>query len=267
MSPAALALALGAAGLHAVWNLLVAGSRDTLAALAVAVAVGVAAVLPVAVVTGEIDADVWPYAAVSAALELAYFCLLARAYSRADLSIVYPIARGAAPVLVLLGALALGTAPTATQLGGVLLVALGVLLVRGARRGEAAGLALGLAVATAIAAYTLVDDEGIERASPAVYLVLVLAPTAIVAPFAVGASRLRAQFRPGVVLAGLASVAAYGLVLAALRLADAAPVAAVRETSVLIAVALAGRILGERLTPARISGAALVVAGVFLLAA
>ena len=97
MSAAALGLALGAAGLHALWNLLVAGSRDPLAALAVAVAVGVAAMVPVAVVTGDVDADVWPYVAVSAVLELVYFWLLARAYSRADLSVVYPIARGAPP--------------------------------------------------------------------------------------------------------------------------------------------------------------------------
>ena len=170
-------------------------------------------------------------------------------------------------MLVLLGALALGTKPTVTQVGGVLLVALGVLLVRGPRGGDAAGLARGLAVATAIAAYTLVDAEGIEHADPTAYLALVLVPTAIVGPLAVGGARLRAQLRPAVALAGLASVAAYGLALAALRLAAAAPVAAVRETSVLIAVALAGRALGEHVSAARIAGAALVVAGVFLLAA
>jgi drug/metabolite transporter (DMT)-like permease len=266
VSSAALGLALGAAGLHALWNLLVAGSRDPLASLAVAVAVGVAAVIPVAVLTGGVDADVWPYVAVSATLELVYFWLLARAYSRADLSVVYPVARGAAPVLVLVGALALGRTPSAIQAGGVLLIALGVLLVRGARRGETAGLALGLSVATAIAAYTLVDAEGIEHAEPAAYLAFVLAPTALVGPLAVGRRRLRAELRPGVVLAGLASVAAYGLALAALRLAPAAPVAAVRETSVLIAVALAGRALGEHLSAARVAGAALVVAGVALLA-
>lgn len=264
MSATALALALGAAGLHALWNLLVAGARDPLAALAVAVAVGVAAVVPVAVLTGDVGAGVWPYVVASAVLELLYFWLLARAYARAELSVVYPVARGGAPVLVLLGALALGTVPTAPQAAGVLLVAAGVLLVRGARAEP--GAAAGLAVATAIAAYTLVDAEGIEHADPVAYLALVLAPTAIVAPLVVGRARVRAQLRPAVAAAGLASAAAYLLALAALTLAPAASVAAVRETSVVIAVAFAGRALGERVTRGRVAGAVLVVAGVFLLA-
>jgi drug/metabolite transporter (DMT)-like permease len=217
-------------------------------------------------VLGELDSGVWPYVVASAALELVYFWLLARAYARADLSVVYPVARGAAPVLVLLGALALGTTPSVAQAGGVLLVALGVLLVRGARAGEAAGLAAGLAVAVAIAAYTLVDAEGIEHANPVAYLALVLAPTAVAAPLVTGLARLRAQLRPAVVLAGLASVAAYGLALAALRLAPAAPVAALRETSVVIAVALAGIALGERVGPGRLLGSVAVAVGVVVLA-
>jgi uncharacterized membrane protein len=75
-----------------------------------------------------------------------------------------------------------------------------------------------------------------------------------------------AEVRPAVVTAGLAGAAAYLLALAALDRAPAAAVAAVRETSVVIAVALAGLALGERVTRARLAGAVLVVAGVYLLA-
>ena len=108
MSSTALALALGAAVLHALWNLLLAGSRDMLAATAVAVAASV-------VVAARRRAHVGRRArgaavlVASAALELVYFFALAAAYARADLSLVYPVARGGAPVLVLLGALAPAT--------------------------------------------------------------------------------------------------------------------------------------------------------------
>lgn len=80
-----------------------------------------------------------------------------------------------------------------------------------------------------------------------------------------GRERLRAELRPAAVLAGCGGFLAYVLVLAALRLAPAAPVAAVRETSVLFAVALAAPLVGERVTRGRAAGAALVVAGVLLI--
>src|SRR5205807_9216230 len=101
-------------------------------------------------------------------LQLTYFVLLTAAYGRADLSFVYPIARGSAPVLVLVaGVVVLGVGASAAQVAGVLLVAGGVLLVRGiGGQARAADLALALAVAGCIAAYTLVDKYGIRYASP-----------------------------------------------------------------------------------------------------
>ena len=81
-----------------------------------------------------------------------------------------------------------------------------------------------------------------------------------------GSHRVRAAARPLPALAGVLSFAAYALVLAALLRAAAAPVAAVRETSILIAALLAGPVLGERVSPGRIVGAALVVGGVALIA-
>ena len=101
MSGTALGLALGAAALHALWNLLLAGAADTRAATAAALAVGVLVLTPVAALTGTVHAGVWPYVAVSAALETGYFLLLTAAYGRGALSTVYPVARGSAPVLVL----------------------------------------------------------------------------------------------------------------------------------------------------------------------
>src|SRR6185503_11032418 len=115
--------------------------------------------------------------------------------------------------------------------------------------------------AVLIAAYTLVDAQGIEFADPVPYLLLILVPTTVAATVVTGPERLRAQLSARTVLAGCFGFVAYVLVLAAYRLAPAAVVSAVRETSVLFAVALAAPFLGERVTRGRLAGAALVVAG------
>jgi drug/metabolite transporter (DMT)-like permease len=146
------------------------------------------------------------------------------------------------------------------------LVGIGVLAVRGGAHAGRGALALGLAVAGTIAAYTLVDSRGIDHASPIPYLVLVLVPAAVVSIAVTRGERLRAELRLATVASGLLGFAAYALVLAALQLAPAAAVAAVRETSVVIAVALAGLLLGEPVGRRRLAGATLVVAGVALLA-
>jgi drug/metabolite transporter (DMT)-like permease len=242
-----------------------AGNRDTLAATAVAVASSVVVAAPVAALTWDVQGAALPYAAGSSALELVYFFGLAAAYSRSDLSLVYPVARGSAPVLVLLAAIALGRLPQATEAAGVAIVGAGVLLVRGRAAPDSRGLALGLAIAALIAGYTVIDNSGIEHASPIAYLELELIPVALAGLLAVPRDRLRAALGPGPVAAGIAGFAAYALVLAALERAPAAPVAAVRETSVVIAVALAAVFLRERVTAARVTGAAAVAGGVALL--
>jgi drug/metabolite transporter (DMT)-like permease len=272
MPATALALALGAAFLHAFWNLLVAGARDIEATTAVALVVGVVAFAPVAALAWEADSKVWPYLAVTSLLQLLYFVLLTAAYGRADLSFVYPIARGSAPVLVLLAAVVvLGDAASTAQVLGVLTVAAGVLLVRGINgHATLVDLALALAVGACIASYTLVDSRGIQYASPIVYQELSMIPAAIFFLLLTFRRRGRVAVRSAVgmasVAAGLATFGAYILVLAALARAPAAPVAAVRETSVVIATALAVPILHERVGPARIAGAVLVVLGVVMLA-
>lgn len=267
MSGAALGLAFGAAILHALWNVLLAGSRDVLAATAVALGSSVVLALPFALATWEVERAAVPWLVASGALELVYFFTLTAAYQRAELSLVYPLARGGAPVLVLVGAVATGYAPKRIEVVGVLAVAAGVVLVRGLRGGDRLGVVLGLLIAAQIAAYTLVDAEGIEHANPVPYLLLALLPVAVAAAVVAGPARLRAEWRAATVLAGCGGFLAYTLVLAALQLAPAAPVAAVRETSVLFAVALAAPFLHERVTRGRLLGAALVVAGILALAA
>ena len=269
MPVTALVLALTAAFVHALWNLLLARARDTEAATAVALLVAVVAFAPVAAVAWRVDWAVWPFVVATGAFELAYFALLAAAYRRSELSLVYPLARGTAPVLVLgLGA-ATGFGASWLQGLGVVLVGAGVVLVRGLGRGGAGGVGVALAIAGCIAAYTLIDKRGLRHAGPIPYLELsMIGPSLVYAGAVVaarGRGRVRAELKPSIVAAGLAVFGAYALVLAALQRASAASVAAVRETSVVIAAILAGRVLAERVSPARLAGAVLVAGGVALL--
>lgn len=271
MPATALGLALAAACVHALWNVLLARARDPEAATAVALLVAILAFAPVTAAVWDVHAAVWPFLLGSGAFELAYFALLATAYRRVPLSVVYPLARGTAPVLVLvIGVAVLGKGTSGGQAAGVCLVGAGVLLVRGFRRSAGAGgVAFGLAIACCIAAYTLIDKHGVRHAAPIPYLELsMIGPSLVYAGWisrVKGRAALRAQLQPGNVIAGLATFSAYALVLAALQRASAASVAAVRETSVVLTAVLAGTVLRERVGPGRFGGAVLVAAGIALL--
>ena len=267
----ALVIALGAAVVHAFWNLVVARSEDNQATTAVAIAIGVAVAAPFALLRWNVAPQAWPFIAASSALELVYFYLLTTAYRRAEMSLVYPIARGSAPVIVLIvSVVVLGVATSIPQALGVGLVGLGVILVRGLRGGAKwSDVAMALAVATAIASYTLVDKEGVKYADPVTYVTLILVVPAIVSVAYVawrgGAVRVRNAVKRDAVITGIGTVTAYALVLVALTMAPAASVAAVREVSVVIAVALGAIFLHEKVSAARIAGAVVVTLGVALI--
>jgi drug/metabolite transporter (DMT)-like permease len=268
---AALGLAFGAAFLHAFWNVFLGRSHDVEAATAVVLVFSVVLFAPVAALAGHVTWSAAPWIAASSALELAYFALLAAGYRRSDVSLVYPVARGLAPVVVLIVAVAVGRATSTGQVLGVFAVAVGVLLVRGlTRQADTRGLLFGLVIACCIAGYTLVDKEGIRHASPIPYLELVLAGPAFVYLAAMlrlrGRDAVRAEIRPVNGVLAAAGFGAYSLVLAALQLAPAASVAAVRETSVVIATVLAALVLRERVTRGRLAGSVVVAGGIALLA-
>ena len=274
MAAGAVALALSAAVLHAIWNLVLARAPDTEAATAAALLLSVALFALPALAWWRVEASAWPYVLGSAAFQFGYIVTLAAGLSRGDLSVVYPLARGSAPVLVLaVSAGLLGAATSAWQVAGVLLVAAGVLLVRGLGRRPADPrvVALALACGACIAGYTVVDSYGLDHAAALPYLWVVMLLTAAgYLPLVVrtrGASALRAAVaRRETAVAAVLFFGAYLLVLAALRLAEPGPVAAVRETSVVIATALGYVLLRERVTRARAAGALVVVAGAAVIA-
>ena len=271
MPVTALILALIAAFVHALWNILLARAHDIESATAVALITAELVFAPVVVFTWDAHRAVWPFLVMTGALQLAYFALLATAYRLVPLSVVYPIARGGAPVLVLIvGAVVLGRASSWTQVAAVVLVVAGILLVRGLREADPRGIAFGLAIASCIAAYTLVDKEGVRHAEPITYLELsMIFPTVTYAGAVLrvkGVGAVRRAVGPASILAGVCTFAAYALVLAALQRASAASVAAVRETSVVIAALLAAFVLKEQVSVPRLGGAVLVACGVALLA-
>ncbi|HEY3732787.1 MAG TPA: EamA family transporter [Streptosporangiaceae bacterium] len=274
MPVAALALALMSAVSSGVWNMLLKRADDTQAASAVALAFGVVLFGP-ALALGRIPLAAWPWIGASAACEFAYFALLVMAYERAELSLVFPLARGLAPVLVLLtGLLALHVRASPGELAGIALVAVGAVAVRGIRgirvAGGLADAGLAVLIAGCIAGYTLIDKHGVSLASPAPYfeavLALVALPYLALVARATGVRALRGEVRLRTVGISVCLVGGYDLVLAALRLAAAAPVAAVRESSVVIGTGLAAFVLHERVGPGRWLGACLLTAGVMVLA-
>ncbi len=273
MALTTLAIVLAAALLHAFWNLVIARAPDTLAATAVALTVGVVVGTPLAIARWNVQPAAWPYIALSAVIEVLYFWLLTTAYRRAEMSLVYPVARGSAPVIVLVvSVFMLGAGSSLAQAAGVTLVGLGVVLVRGLRGGaRLSDVAVALAVAATIATYTLVDKEGVRYADPVAYLALIMVLPAVASlAFVVsrgGVARLRAAISPLSVAGGVATFATYALVLIALTTAAAASVAAVREVGVVIATLLGGLVLKERVGPARIAGSVVVALGVALVVA
>ncbi len=272
MPAIAFALAGGAAVVHATWNIVVARARDPEAATALGAVIGCVLLAPFAAAWWDVRAAAVPYIVASAILHLAYFWFLAGGYAVGDLSSVYPLARGSAPVLVLIVSVVfLGAHVSALAAAGVVAIAAGVIAIRGMRRKAAAGgVLMALLCGVTIAGYTLVDKEGLKHAATIPYLGVMI-PGPAIAYLALislrrGAAAVRAEFGWVSVLVGCGMIGAYGLALAALTHAPAAPVSAVRETSVLIATAFAAAVMRERAGRVRLAAAAAITGGIAAIA-
>ena len=269
MTPLATMIVIAAALVHALWNLLLSKSNDDdQSRTAAVILIGAVALLPFALADFRVEPAAWPFIAVSAVFELAYFALLSTAYARAPAGVVYPLARGSAPVFVLFVSVAfLGGRFGLLSIAGMIMITVGVVVVRGLSGPVRSGaVLLAPAIGACIAGYTLVDSVGLRHAAPAAYLEIVLLITglcyAAVALRMRGWPALRSTIGWRAALTGAGMAASYVLVLFALTMAPAAPVAALRETSVVLLVimlAITGR---ERVTAARVLGAVLVCLGV-----
>jgi drug/metabolite transporter (DMT)-like permease len=284
MTAIAVGMALAAAVFHAAWNVFVKVGGDPLVTFRrmtlTAAAVATVALLPAWIVLGR--PSLAPAAAmlclVSATLETVYLWLLSAAYRRGELSAVYPIARGSAPLLsVFVGLTLLGERLSSPQLVGVALLLVGIMAVAVSQAGGRATLPA-LLTGVAIAAYTSVDRVGVRLTTPWIYSWLLFTLIAIELPLSIWIATALRFIRPArsadsprwdqAVLMGAFMWAGYFLVLWALSLAPLAVIAPVRETAI-VAVAVWGVWrLGERGRAAvKLSGAVVTLAGVVLLAA
>jgi drug/metabolite transporter (DMT)-like permease len=265
---------LTAAAIHGTWNVLVKISGDpmdtfqraTVAAALVTTPLAVAAWL----LTGRpgFSQAAAGWCVLSATLELVYLWLLATAYRRGELSVVYPIARGSAPLLAVVAGLGLlNERLTIPQLAGVGLLLLGILAVTIPQTSGRATVPA-LLTGVAIASYTAIDRVAVQLANPWLYgwlLLLLLAVGVTISTSVVGVPP--ALGRRQALLIGILMWGGYFLVLWALSLAPLSVVAPVRETAV-VGVAVWGvwRLRERKGAAMKLGGAVATLAGVGLLA-
>jgi drug/metabolite transporter (DMT)-like permease len=269
---------LFAALLHASWNAMIKGGGDVLLDTAVIVTGAGLVAVPFLFVVPLPATGSRPYIGASVAIHIAYYYLMINAYRSGDLSLVYPLMRGVAPLITgLLGVVALRETPGALNWLGMLLISAGVIAlalrtVHHSPSGRAVGFAL--ANAAVIAFYTIVDGTGARLAGDAwAYIVWLFVLDAI--PFtAYMLVRHRTAFvaalserRTRGLVGGALSAGAYAISVWAMTKAPVALVASLRETSVLFATLIGARLLHEKLTPRRWAGVLAVVLGVVALKA
>jgi len=278
VDPFVFAAVLIAAAFHAGWNAAVKKGRDPLLAT-VPISIGAALVsAALAPLAGLPAAAAWPWLIASVVIHLFYFAGLIESYRAGDMGQVYPLARGAAPLLTASASVvAVGERIGFAAWAGILLLAAGVLFLslRGGRdvvRLERRAVALALFTALTICAYSLVDGLGARHAgNPQAYSVaLFIGMGPVMLAYAL-ARRGLAVLAPmcrhwGIGLAGGAlQLGSYAIAIWAMTVAPIAIVAALRETSVLFGAGIAVMVLGEPLKPARILAALAIMAGLVLI--
>ncbi len=278
MTPLIAAAVLAAAVMHASWNALAHGFRDQLAVFAL-IGAGDVLIAGTAVFFVPVPAaGAWPWLLTSVALHLVYMTLLMRSFRLGDFGQVYPIARGTAPLVVAAVAhLFLDERLGLSQTAGVAVACAGLSGIalwglRGAdTRPHWPALAAAFATGLAIATYTIVDGVGVRASGSALgytaWLVLLMGPWIPLAALARRGPGLVRELRPVAVrglLGAAISVSAYGLVLWAQTRAPLAPIAALRESSIVVGAAIGAVFLKERFGGPRIVGACLMLAGIAL---
>jgi drug/metabolite transporter (DMT)-like permease len=266
---------LAAAFLHALWNALIkfgaskVGGMVILSLGEIPIGLAIAATRPLP------GPEVWPWVVAAGCCHFCYKLFLTYAYDRGDLSRVYPIARGAAPMIVAgAGAFLLADTVTGWEYAGILVLGSGIaLMARGvfAEGEERRMLPFALGSALATASYTMIDGLGARVSGDAVaYVAWVFVADGLF--FSAGMIALRG---PGVIprggrawmtglLAAAASYGAYAISIWAMTVAPIALVAALRETSILFAVLIGWLVFGERMTPAKALAALTIVTGVII---
>lgn len=261
-----------AALLHATWNALVKGGADKSAGMAAVVMGQGLSGLLLLPFAPPIEWTCWPFLVTGVALHLGYQLFLIQAYKIGDLTQVYPIARGASPLLVALGtAVFLGATFNWMELTALCAISIGIASIALVRRQDGqfslmAGL-LALVTGMFIAAYSIVDGQGARIAGTALGFF-----GSLTVANAVAFAALARVFRPGLLrractawrlaaIGGVASFTAYVLVVWAFTQAPIALVAALRELSIIFALIIGVSFLNEKLDLKKVISTTLTLAG------
>ena len=277
MSALVIGLVLFAALLHAGWNAMAKSGGTPEYSIASYQLVGALVCLPFLFVVPLPLVESWPMILVSVIVHNFYYYTLAKSYRAGDLSQMYPLFRGLAPVLVAIGAAVFANEwLSAGSMLGIGLISFGLISITllGGQFGKISPLALrwGLATSVLIAAYTVTDGLGVRAAGNSLSYILWLFalepfPICLILLYADRAGWIGyMRNKPGkIILGGLASSSAYGLVIFALGLGSMAMVSSLRETSVIFAALIGSLVFRESFGRQRVFASILVACGVILL--
>jgi len=274
MTTVVFAAVLFAAVCHASWNALIKVALDPLSTTTLILCGATVFALAAIPFVPLPAAAAWPYLAASSVIHLLYFGSLAEAYRTGDLGQVYPIARGAAPLMTAVaGTLIVGEHLSLLAWGGIVALALGVLMLslKGGRdlaRLDTRAVGFALFTAVTICAYTVVDGVGARVSGHAISYVLwgFVGICVCLVPYALYRNGRTLfsdamRFWPRGLAGGALQVVSYSVALWAMTLAPIAIIASLRETSVLFATMIAVVLLGEPFRAIRVAAAVLIVAG------
>jgi drug/metabolite transporter (DMT)-like permease len=277
----AIALLLTSAVLHALWNLLLKQSPEKYIAMGWQVIISGIFSLVLVFFTGLPPRSMWLFAVISMTLEAIYFVLLSFAYSDHDFSLVYPVARGTAPALVVLWSfLFLHEIPSAVGFVGILIIVCGLVIIGATSffqphegKLQFKGIAIALLIALVISIYTLIDGFAVKHGPALSYgLTMFLLMPILTTPVIVrhyGWERFieGRHWQPGrLILVGFLGIIAYLFALFAYSIAPVNYSEAIREVSVVIGAFAGWQFLGEKLGKVRVLGAVVIFVGIVLIA-
>lgn len=277
----ALIMLLCSALLHTTWNYLLKQSNEKYIATWWSILLGSSLLLPILLLTGFPNKQIWPLLLLSVLFETGYYILLSTAYRDHDFSLVYPIARGSAPAIIaLISVLYLKEQLSYGGYIGLAIIIGGLLIIGGsnffASRPEKPGLKgifIAFSMAILIAFYSLIDGNAVKHTSPFPYAVMVffLSPL-LMTPVLIqkyGLKLLNEELRDHwirILSIGLLMVGAYILVLGAYVLSPISYASAVREVSVILGAVVGWKLLGEKFGGWRLTGSVLIFCGILVIA-
>ncbi len=290
MPLSALALLFGSALLHTTWNLLVKQAGEKSMATWWAILIGSILFLPALFFWGLPGPGIWVYILTSALMGASFFVVLPFAYHESDFSLVYPIARGAAPALIAIwSVLFLREQLTPGGVLGLIIIVGGLLIVGGSgwfadrtvgisaiptiTRPNLKGIWPALLLAVIISVYSVIDGAAVKLTNPVPYAALIYLVSAVyMMPYVFvrhGWPALRGEFVTypwRLILIGALIVAAYLLALWAYRLSAVSYVGAIREMNVVVGALAGWQLLGEKFGPVRVVGSVVIFAGIVIIA-